>query len=319
MLEHLHKIVLVGESGSGKTTIVQSLQDTVKSKENVLSCAVKFVKLNDEDKKLQLVFWDTNCSSDTLLKLCLRRVEIIVFVLDAQKLQNNQEDIVTTIQSLKKLIHEFFIENDVKDECQFCIFVNKMDTVIEPIDFLMDAILFKTGINLWCFGSALANNTQSLVDLCTKMILQSANFRKQINYKWSWLEFVLRGNIIQFLLSTTTSSSESKLKYEHHIPIRMPQIEQHDENSLVWKEMEQITRQTCYDSIEQHLGTRSNIIISINKIPRPSGVEQSRFSILVSLWFDCSTKETKPITLNNDTEIEQRDETNQTPETCVIS
>lgn len=307
--EHLHKIVLIGESMVGKTTIVNSLQDTLKSKQDVLSCAVRFVRLEQENKKLQMVFWDSKSSSDTLLKLCLRNVEIIAVVLDAQKLLNdfNQLHTVVVIKTYKQ-----FIDSHLKDDCesdhqyQMCIFVNKMDLIGEPIDDMMDRILFQTGIRYWTFGSALMNNVQSLIDMCSKILVQTKRKETEIVFKWSWLQFIIRNNLSkQFFIDLRHSHQANHSKVEHHIPVRMPQVEFEANDSPTWVEMEQVTKRTCYDAIEQNLGKRTNILVSVNKIPRPNGVEQSRFTILISLWFDCVTSEAKPI--KNTGAIEESD------------
>lgn len=301
--DHLHKIVLVGESLVGKTTIINSLQDTLKSKDNVLSCAVRFVRLEQENKKLQLVFWDTKSSSDTLLKLCLRNVEIIVFVLDAQKLLSDANQIHTSeiIKCYKNFIDSYLNDSDKREDYQIALFINKMDLIGQPIDEMMDRILFQSGIRFWSFGSALNNNVQSLIDMCSKMIAQFSSKRNEIVYKWSWLQFIIRSNLDkQFFIALKQTQQTHQSKMEHHISVRIPQIEFEDENSPLWLEMEQVTKRTCFDTIEQNLGKRSNIMVTINKIPRPYGVEQSRFTILISLWFDCSCDASKPFSVPDD-------------------
>jgi hypothetical protein len=279
------------------------------------------VRLEQENKRLQLVFWDTKSSSDTLLQLCLRNVEIIVFVLDAQKLLNDSNQIHTseTIKCYKKLIDSYLNVNNANEDYQIALFINKMDLIGQPIDEMMDRILFQSGIRFWCFGSALNNNVQSLIDMCAKMISQYSSKRNDIIYKWSWLQFIIRSNLNkQFFIDLRHSHQANHSKVEHHIPVRMPQIEFESTDSLMWIEMEQVAKGTCFDAIEQNLGKRSNIMVSINKIPRPYGVEQSRFTILISLWFDCSCDAQKPI-LTNDPSDTQEVETNVNQETnCII-
>lgn len=302
-IDHLHKIVLIGDKSVGKTTIIQSLQDNFKSKENVVGCAVKFFKV-DETKRIQLVFWDSNSSSETLLRLYLRNVELIIFVVDVQKLN----DSVEFINETKRCIHSFIVGQHIREEYQTAIFVNKLDLALSDINGQLDEkmreIMKQTGIKFWCFGSAINDNVQSLIEMSAKIIDQTIRTKVDAHYQWCWLQFVIRSNLdTQFFTNLRLSQDSNNFKFEHHIPIRMPQMENENETSPLWWEMEQVTKQTCFESIERNLGKRSNIVVTVNKIPRPSGVDQSRFTVLVSVWFDCSSNEIKPSKISHLDEI----------------
>lgn len=309
----LHKILLVGDNGVGKSTILKRLQHKNGLKKidsntelidlGVCNCAVKILpSFNHINSSIQVVFWDSGTSpSDSLLKIYLERTELVILVLTTEHLDSQ------CIQKQKKWIDRVQRLTDFKKMMKIGVFLNKIDSLkdAEMIPFKMSLAAQQLNVQHYAFGSAKNNDLDSLLTLSKRAVEE---FQQGLNNtfgpeldKFCWLQFVLRNHIDRFLFENSMTQQT-----ELHIPIKLPQFDDVTEGSTEWSQISDVAHKTIMDIVDSRSNKKTFVCVSVTKINRPSGVDVSRSTVLISFWLNVTSTEEKPVYV---------DETNQT---CVI-
>ena len=318
----LNKILLIGNDSVGKTSLIKNLQQSkvpqMASSSNstnaVAGCAVKIITKNHE--KIQLVFWDSGtCPSDTLLKIFLQKVDVVVIVIDVNSdPQLNLKTIVELTRRTERL-------TNFDPLVKIAIFGNKIDLYKQDISILRRTLLdlaTESGIENYEIGHQ--NDIQSLMNLVQRTLFSITFFPQyDPNEDNGWIQSI-QNNLRSSLSHLISESSRSihDFRKEHHIPLRCQTISTISLGCSSWIELENACKKTVIDSLNNLLpdGIKNQVDISLTKINQPTGVDISRTTLLVSVWFDVTSKETKPIAFDKS---ENEDPNESTTTNCTLS